>query len=242
MSNFVSSAVYATSLALSVQGLTIKRSHLSEVIAALLGSRTLAALIVEQAAPSFDCHLDDAEILVLNQPMGEARVGRLGLQAVDVIMAACIEALKACDDSAGIHVYGGVDEFYDLHARQALAHAIYYDDDVAGGMAESNASFPDEPEIDIKCPATADLWVAVDEWTIEADGIMTGEYDPEGDRMFNGDTLNCRGRLLYGKAGRAGLVLLDASGMAVLDGSWRDLDHESELEYLQSLENQQAPW
>lgn len=42
------------------------------------------------------------------------------------------------------------------------------------------------------CRVTLDLWSARDEWTIEADGDMTGEYDPEGDRMFNGDTLNCR--------------------------------------------------
>jgi hypothetical protein len=46
-------------------------------------------------------------------------------------------------------------------------------------MAESNASYPDEPEMDVECPATADLWAAADEWMIEADGNITGEYDPE---------------------------------------------------------------
>lgn len=243
MSNYASSAAYAASQALSAQGLTVKRSHLSEVIAALLGYRTHAALVVEEADSSLDYHLDDAEIIVLNQPMGEARVVELGLPvagiAASVVTTACIDALKANAGSESVYV--GVDDFYDSYARQAMAETIYDDDDVAGAMAESNASFPDEPEMDVECPSTADLWAAVDEWTIEADGVMTGEYDPEGDRMFNGDTLNCRGRLLYRKAGRAGLVLLEGSGMAGADDSWRDLDREDELEYLQSLERQSAP-
>lgn len=243
MSNLVRSAAYAASQALSAQGLTVKRSHLSEIIAALLGYRTHAALAVEEADPKLDYRLDDAEVYVLNQPMAEARVGELGLPAAGLkpsaVITACIDALKASAGSTSMYV--GVADFYDSHARQALAEAIYNDDDVAGAMAESNATFPDEPEMDIGCPATADLWAAVGEWAIEADGDMTGEYDPEGDRMFNGDTLNCRGRLLYSKAGRAGLVLIEAGGMAGADDSWRDMDREDELEYRQRLESQQAP-
>lgn len=231
MSNYVSSAAYAASQALAAQGLTVKRSHLSEVIAALLGYRTHAALSVEEADPNLDYHLDDAEILVLNLPMGGARVTELGLAVAvttpSVVTTACVDALKASASSASVYV--SVADFYDSHARQALAEAIYDDDDVAGAMAESNASFPDEPEMDSECPPTTDLWAAVDEWAIEADGVMTGEYDPEGDRMFNGDTLNCRGRLAYRKAGRAGLVLVEGSGMAGADDSWRDLDREGEL-------------
>lgn len=243
MSNYVRTAAYAASQALSAQGLTVKRSHLSEVIAALLGYRTHAALTVEEADLNLDYHLDDAEVYVLNLPMGEARVEQLGLAATGMkpsaVTTACIDALKASAGSTSVYV--GVADFYDSHARQALAEAIYDDDDVAGAMAESNATFPDEPEMDIECPSTEDLWAAVDEWAIEAEGFMAGEYDLEGDRMFNGDTLNCRGRLLYSKAGRAGLVLIEASGMAGTDDSWRDLDREDELEYLQSLESQQVP-
>lgn len=231
MSNYARTAAYAASRALAAQGLSVKRSHLSEIIAALLGYRTYAALTVEEADSKLDYHLEDAEILVLSLPMGEARVEQLGLSATGiaspVVITACIDALKASASSASVYV--GVADFYDSHARQALAEAIYDDDDVAGAMAESNASFPDEPEMDIECPPTTDLWAAVDEWEIEADGVMTGEYDPEGDRMFNGDTLNCRGRLVYRKAGRAGLVLVEGSGMAGADDSWRDLDREDEL-------------
>lgn len=218
MSNYASSAAYAAYQTLATQGHSVKRSHLSEVIAALLGYQTYAALSVEEADTGLDLHLDDAEILVLNQALGDQRVAKLRLNSATT--SACIDAIKACAKDAKVYV--GVDEFYDSHARQELAEAVYNDDDVAGAMAESNASYPDEPYMADNCPQTEDLWTAVDEWVIEADGVMEGEYDPEGDRMFNGDTMNCRGHLVYRKAGRAGLVLLDASGSAGADDSWRD--------------------
>ncbi len=190
MSNYVTSAAYAASQFLAAQGLAVKRSHLSEVLAALLGYRTLAALNVEQADPAHDYHLDDAEFLVLNPEMGTTRLEELGIAPSDAIASsiakACIAALKA--SAAPVPVFEGVADFYDSHARQALAEAIYDDENVAGAMAESNASYPDLPEMNEACPETSNLWAAGSDWTIEADGTMEGEYDPEGDRMFNGDT------------------------------------------------------
>lgn len=154
MSNYVRSAAFAASRVLAAQGLTVKRSHLSEVIAALLGYRTHAALSVGEADPKLDYHLEDAEILVLNLPMGERRAAELGLAAAgaapSAVTTACVEALKASAGSTDVYV--SVADFYDLHARQALAETIYNADDVAGAMAESNASFPDEPDMDIECP------------------------------------------------------------------------------------------
>jgi hypothetical protein len=241
MSNYVRSAVYAASKALAAQGLTAKRSHLSEIVAALLGYRTYAALAADESDASRDYHLDDAEIYVLNASLGTSRSAELGLDsgmAVQSVVPACIGALKASSAQAG--VYESVADLYDSHAREALAQAIYDSDDVASAMAESNASFPDDPEMEDACRATSDLWAARDEWTLEADGVMTGEYDPEGDRMFNGDELNCRGWLTYRKAGRAGLVFAEAGGSGSADGSLRDRDYEDEMAYRKSLEEGQA--
>lgn len=235
MSNYVRSAAYAAAQALTARGLTVKRSHLSEVIAALLGYRTYAALVVEDANPKLDYHLDDAEIVVLNLPSGAERVAELGLEAgaASVVISACVAALKASVD--GVSVYDGVPDFYDSHAREALAEAIYNSDEVADAMAESNAAYPNEPEMDLECPLTEDLWAATDEWTIQANGDMAGQYDPDGDRMFTGDTLNCCGWLSYRKAGRAGLVFVEAGGSGGADDSWRDRDRDDELAYQQSL-------
>ena len=230
MSNYATTAAYAASKALAVRGISVKRSHLSEIAAALLGYRTYAALTQDEHDLSQDYHLEDAEILVHNLSLAEDRIQQLGTLSVNsssTVIAVCIDSLKASAD--GVSVYGGVNDFYDSHGRQALADAIYNDDDVADAMAESNASYPDEPYMADECPPTLDLWAATDEWVIEADGELTGEYDPDGDRMYNGHVMNCRGRLVYKKAGRAGLVFADCSGTAGADDSWRgpgDLDDE----------------
>ncbi|MNC36215.1 hypothetical protein D3C81_1419680 [compost metagenome] len=60
------------------------------------------------------------------------------------------------------------------------------------------------------------------DWTIGASGTWTGEYDPDGDRMFNGNTLDVRGRLVYAKAGRAGLIRMDEEDGASPVDDWRD--------------------
>lgn len=234
MANFISAASYAASQALASQGSKVKHSHLGEVIAALLGYRTYAALSLEEGDATLDYHLDDAEIMVLNAPMGLARVRELNVAPSDEdgqsVVNACISAVKSGADANTVFV--GVTDFYDSHAREALAEVISSSDELANAMAESNAFFPDEPDMQLECPSTADLWAAVGEWSIEADGNMAGHYDPEGDRMFNGNTLNCRGRLTYLKAGRAGLVFLDGDGTGGTDDSWRDRDREDELAYL----------
>lgn len=237
MNNFVSSAAYAASQALAAQGLHFKRSHLFETISALLGYGSYAALTADEADPTRQHHLNDAEILVLNVPLGMSRSAEIAPHREESVTTSvvlvCIDALKTCCAHAAI--YASIADFYDSHAREALAEAIYNSDDTAYGMAESNASFPNEPEMSIECPATTDLWAAREEWTITADGDMTGEYDADGDRMFNGNILNCRGWITYRKAGRAGLVFADQGGSGGVDDSWRDQDHEVEMEYLKSL-------
>src|SRR3546814_16190031 len=77
MATFVSPAAYAASQTLAAQGLPVKRSHLSEVIAALLGYHSYAALTVEEADATKVLHLDDAEIIVLNQALGLERANGL---------------------------------------------------------------------------------------------------------------------------------------------------------------------
>lgn len=56
MATFLAPAAYAASKSLAAQGLSAKRSHLSEIIAALLGYRTLAALTAEELDPGLNYH------------------------------------------------------------------------------------------------------------------------------------------------------------------------------------------
>lgn len=214
--NMISSAAYAASQSLAKQGLRISRSHLSEVVAALLGYMTLAALQVEEVDQTLHYHLDDAERLVLNVPLGVARASSLGLTGAAVV--ACVDALKAV---AAVPVHDGVSDFYDGYARELLEQAIADSESTAMAMADSNASFPDYPDLEEGPTASGDLWAAPTEWSIEASGTMSGEYDPDGDRMYNGHELDVWGKLLFAKAGRAGLIYLESEEGASADDTWR---------------------
>lgn len=213
----IPSAAYVASQALAQQGLHIKRSHLAEVLAALLGYRSLAALQIEEADAALDYHLDDAERLVLHVPMGQERATQLVLP--QPVTAECVEALKT---TAMVPVHVSVSDLFDGFAREALEQAIYDGDATAGAMAESNASFPDYPDLEGEGEPSGDLWASPKEWSIEASGTLGGEYDPEGDRMYNGHQLDVWGKLVFAKAGRAGLIYLDSDEGASADDSWRD--------------------
>lgn len=236
MTTIVRAAAYAASKALAFLRPAVSRSHLSEIVAALLGYKTLGALTSEEADSSLAYHLDDAEMLVLDHASGSLRALelRLGIppESIPSVVTVCVDAVRT--SAAPTRVFAGVDDFYDSYGREALAETIFSSDEVSGAMGECNASFPSEPRMPIETPSTTNLWAAKTEWLIEANGDMEGEYDPEGDRMFNGNAMNCRGKLLFAKAGRAGLIATDSEAFGGIDTSWRDQDHEDEEAYLAS--------
>lgn len=213
----VSSAAFAASQALAGQGLRTTRSHLAEVTAGLLGYRTLAALQAEELDPALDYHLSDAERWVLDVPAGVARAAALGLPRA--ASKACAEALKAI---ASIPVHTSVSDFYDEYAREVLEQTIADGESTAMATADSNASFPDYPDLDDVPVTSGDLWASSTEWSVEAAGSLSGEYDPDGDRMYNGHAFDVWGKLTFAKAGRAGLIYLDCEDGASSDESWRD--------------------
>lgn len=96
------------------------------------------------------------------------------------------------------------------------------------------------PEVEVAYPTTSDLWAARGERTIKAAGDLKGVYDPEDERVFNGDALNCRGWLTYRKAGQAGLVFVDPGSTGNADDCWNDEDHKDDIAYRKSLEEGQA--
>jgi hypothetical protein len=223
MTTLVTSAAYAASKTLAPLGPTFKRSQLSEVIAALLGYQTYAALGIEESNARLPHHLDDAEILVLDKPAAEKRAAAIGITNVPAVLQACIDAIRGSVVPV-ISVFVGVDDFYDSYARNRMVQVAMLSDEVSGTMADSNAIFDDDPEFQDETPTTDNLWQARTVWAIEADGNWVGSYDPDADRMFNGDTLNCSAKLSYDKAGRSGLIESSSEAYAHRDDSWEDED------------------
>lgn len=232
MTTLVSSTAYAVSKFMASSGHKIKRSHISEVLAAMLGYQTYAALVIEESDDDLERHLDDAEMLVLNQAAAEQRANALGITAVPLLLQTCLSAMQR---STTTPVYKDLDHFYDSYGREALIEAISMSDDVSGAMAETNAEFDGDPELPEKTPATEDLWSAREQWSIEALGEMRGSHDVDSDQMFAGNTLNCFAKLTFNKAGRAGLVLDHSEAYGGVDDSWRADDRDDEADYMESL-------
>jgi len=228
MNAAIQTICYKISQHSEVQNTPLKRSHFHEVIAALLGYASHAALVAESKSDEQDYELSDAEFIVLNVPYGKERALKLNMP--DDVFNICIIEVKT---GLGIAVYDSVENFYDDHLRELLAKLIYQDAEESGVMADSNASYPEYPYMDDKLVTSGNLWTSINEWTIEDTGTIEGEYDPEGDRMYNGHQLDVRGILTFAKAGRAGLILLidDCDFFVSSDDSWRDYD-----DYLDSEE------
>lgn len=225
MTTLVSSAAYAVTKFIASSGHTIKRSHISEVLAAMLGYQTYAALVVDESDDQLDYHLDDAEMLVLNQAAAEQRANSLGISAVPLVIQACVSELQSATTTP---VYEDLDHFYDSYGREALIDTISSSDDVSAAMSETNAYFDSDPELPEETPTTTDLWSEREQWSIEARGEMQGSHDVDSDRMFAGDTLNCFAKLTFTKAGRAGLILTDSEGYGGVDDSWQVADRDDE--------------
>lgn len=215
--NNISPVVYQIHKKLSQENLSVPRSHLFELIAALLGYNTYAALLQEEENPDLEYHLDDAELLILNSPKAIKRTHELEINLTALEL--CIKELK---ENMGPIVFESVEDFYDEHAREQLEEIIYNSEESASVMAESNADFPEYPELDEKFTISADLWGSPIGWSIESSGTLVGQYYENSDRMYNGDTLNVWGKIIYCKAGRSGLIFLDSEAGASLDDSWHD--------------------
>ncbi len=234
MTDIVKTAAYAASKSLGPYGSGIKRSHLSEVLAAMLGYRTFSALAMEEKDSELEFHLDDAELLVLNQAMAEQRALELRISSLREAMQACLGALMAAAESKSIAVYVGAEDFWNSYARPRLASAISSSREVMSAMSETNADFNDDPELQDWMPSLADLWTATDMWSISAEARMEGEHDFRNELDFMGDTLECDAELFFEKAGRAGLRFAHSRCGATVDDSWHlegfyDEEDETEL-------------
>lgn len=168
--------------------ISLKRSQVHEVIAALFGYASHAALIQEGKGESKGYEFSEAEFVVLNLPKGTERAKKFNLS--DELFRICVLEVKS---GMPVPVFESVEDFYEDYLREFLERFIYDGAEETGEMADSNASFYDYPEMDQNINISGELWSAVDEWSIEDTGTLSGEYDPEGHRMYNGHIFNYKG-------------------------------------------------
>ena len=143
MNAAIQSICYNISQHPEVSNTTLKRSHLHEVIAALLGYASHAALIQEVKEASREYEFSDAEFVVLNLPMGTERAKKFLL--TDEIFRICVLELKS---GMPLPVFESVRDFYDDYLREFLEKFIYDGAEETGEMADCNASFYYYPDMD----------------------------------------------------------------------------------------------
>ncbi len=237
MTDIVRLAAFLASHSLSSIRPGLKRSHLSEVCAALLGYNTLAALQAEEADDRLKLHLCDAEFLVVDLARGRNRAAgllrSLSPQGVDDVVCTCAASIKA--ESKSARVYVGLDEFWDSFLRDAMADAVSSSDSVADAMASSNAIFSDEASLSVIERSVEDLWSAREVWSITAQVTLTGELSE--DRLYSGHLMNCEVKGIFVKAGRSGLVDMDLDAFAGVDDSWREQARDFEEFHQEFLRN-----
>lgn len=215
MTDIVKKAAFAVKKTLALKGIEIRHGVALEVIAALLGYRTYAALVIEESDDNLQYHLRDAEFIILDQHGADARLEELGLSEL-FILDDFIESLVACRSA----VFRSLHEFYDDYAREALHEIILSDQRVIAVMENTTATSPYWVELDDRLTVSGKVWSSVDSWKFVAFGTMDGEHlgtfpDPEDADQFD-DTgeIHCDGWLEFAKAGRAGLKHRSSGGNA----------------------------
>lgn len=204
MSELVRRANYAASLPLKASGLNVGRSHLGEIHAALLGYATYAALTREALDPSAEIPLERAQVIVLDVQSGISRAQALlpGLpkdQVVNVVTH-CASALG--EVASPITVFYGTRELFEDWARDVISAIALEAEDLDPVLRRVVGA----PKFNDGWEASGPLWSSRHGWVIEAQGTMQEEGE-EGDELYPDVVVDWKGRLVFQKAGRAGLIV-----------------------------------
>jgi hypothetical protein len=201
MATFIRAAAHAASQVLSQQSLTCKRSHLTEIIAALLGYQTYAALTVEDAKSDPGLRLIQAENLILNLPLGALRAQSLQLPLAAV--EACVAGLKRSIDAKNQGVHVSVSEFWIDSVLNTVSNHLYKDARVQSLMEGANWDHHIVETLFERQHESGSVWSSLNEWTIDA----WGELQAEDEDHICLDAFGVIASLEFQKAGRAGVRL-----------------------------------
>lgn len=214
----LSSVAFEVSSSLTENSFAVKRTHIHEALAALLGYQTYAALKAD--APTSLSVLDSAENLVLQSEDSKNRCSGLGIgdSETDFLVTDAVQRMTATATAAGLRAYTSDSHFIDGFLTQYIEKIALDSGETSSAMAETNASggLPNVEDITVECSVLH----AVDGWTAEA--LVVVEMDQDPGRPFSGDTINVSVRVSFDVVGRVGLILAGKDVSASVDISWYD--------------------
>lgn len=183
-------------------GYSVQHTTVLELVAALLGYGTYAALNTDPTQDA-DELFPDAEHVVfqrdkLDKRLEELKLGDLpGGEVAQAVLDACRKTWEGEGEATRFHV--SMEEFESFIAEDLEGRAVV-DDDVLNAYADTNAS-PDEFYTN-RCEFEP-LVDANGDWVLVAHGEHTGNIDP--DRMYSGHAGEFTAMYTFEKDGRCGL-------------------------------------
>lgn len=208
MTDFVKTAAFAAKKSLALKGIKVQHGIALEIVAAFLGYRTYAALVVEEGSESLRYHLADAEVIVLDYDGGITRLTELEVLQ-GFIVQDFIDAIVEC--RAG--VFQDLSDFLGGYVERELQDVILSRETVIDAVERATGSEPFSVELDGQWSFSEPLWTAGDTWEVSCSGSVEGLADRVGaDNDDEVEEVRCSGRVTFAKAGRAGLRLQGTGG------------------------------
>lgn len=202
----ISTIAFEARKSLSASGYDIPYNKSLELLAALWGYGTYAAL---KTSPSenVDALFPHAEHVVFQREKLQARLHELQLMVVpeaevaQAVLSACRSKWEGDGTATRFHL--SMDDFKDHIAEDVQDRAVS-DDYVLSAYAGTNASADEFLVEDYEYESLVD---AEGDWIFVGMGAHTGEIDP--DRMYSGHAGNFTATYTFEKVGRVGLIEIE---------------------------------
>lgn len=213
MTNLINNATDHAATILALQCFNVPHPMLQEVVAGCLGHESFESLIREEGKIGPSLHLKDAQLLILNLPLGAARAeGCLG--AAEPYLTACLDGIEherhlfgpsehdsksmafrpgpGLTADSSVTVFRGAQDLYGRHARGVIAERLTAE---RGAEWIKDGVLELDPNIGAESAET--LWPDEARWTIYASGTWAKN---------NQTPYEVEALLTYRKAVRVGLV------------------------------------
>ena len=202
----ISTIAFQARNAMRPSGVDFSHTTALELVAALLGYGTYAALKLDREVDPDDM-FSEADHVVLQLPALSKRMVKLGLDeghakaVAKEVAGMCRVAVEKEDNPCRFHI--SMDDFQDFIFEDVQTRA-FDDGDVSSAYAGTNAGIDEFYTDNYEYESLVD---AEGEWTLVASGSHTGEIDQ--DRPYSGHAGSFTATYTFQKEGRCGLIETD---------------------------------
>ena len=203
---YLSTVAFRARNALRSSGVNLSQGNALELVAALLGYGTYAALKLDPAVDANEMFVEADHVVFQSNALSK-RMQKLGLDQ-NYALAVGKAVVDACrlaveEDYNPCRFHACMEDFKDFVFEDVQTRA-FDDSDVSSAYAETNAYIDEFYTDDYGYGPLIDTQ---EEWTLVASGSHTGEVDTE--RPYSGHAGSFTATYTFRKVGRCGLIETD---------------------------------